>query len=417
MKGMEIVSNLTTAEIEDLARKTIAANKTAPSINMSAFDDEPEPVEESVSDGGKKRHLLLIGCGDGGCNIAVTVKEKIPNNSYCILYNTSARAMERHMSVADTIVLPKAEDGSGKDRTYSKDVFKRGSFRTMLDEVNKAISSSEDGYDYIVVCSTADGGTGGGVSPTVAKFLKDNTNVPVVILGVLPTLEEDAMAQYNALAWQADVEKSGCPHVIFDNNRYSGTSKLTMHLSINQAIANSMEVLAGTVYGDTLISSIDNRDMLMIMVNAGKRVGIFTTQNRPKVTDTFDSFIMDLMKRSEQPMPKNATAIGIFVKGPKQFIENTDFSLMQVRSEIGNAMMYTHIEESDTVRISVIVAGCSSYDDRMFKMRQRYDDIMMSVNQDTVGASDVMAGMGNPFKTNLQKKVLTSEVDTSALDL
>ena len=130
-----------------------------------------------------------------------------------------------------------------------------------------------------------------------------------------------------------------------------------------------------------------------------------------------DSFMMNLMNHAEQPMPKNATAIGIFVKGPKSFIENVDVSLLQVRSEIGNAQMYTHIEESDDVRISLIAAGCTAYDDRMYQMRQRYDDIIASANTDTVNASDVMVGMDNPFATRLTKKVLTEDVDTSALNL
>lgn len=414
---MRQVSNLTDSNIQEL----MAAKKpttSAKEIDTSALEETFVPVEpEEIVMDSKKRNLLLVGCGDGGCNIAAAIRTKIPNNSRCIMYNTSARALMKYRDLASSIVLPKAEDGSGKDRSYSKDVFRQGQYKKLLEEVNALIDRSNVVYDYILVTTTTDGGTGGGVSPTVAKFLKDNTTIPVIILGVLPSLAEDATAQYNALCWQADVEKTGIPYIVFDNNAHAGSSKQAMHTTVNKAIAESMTVVSGTTYGDTLISSIDNRDMLMILINAGKRIVVATTTEKPRVSDTFDDFVMDLLKNSGQPLPKDATAIGVFVKGPKAFIDTVDTSLMKLRSEIGNGQMFAHIQEDDEVRISLIAAGCTAYDSRMYQMRQRYEDIMESMNRDTIGANDVLAGMSNPFESKLEKKVLTKEVNTDALDL
>lgn len=436
-KGVEVVSKmtspkLTAPEMEDMIRMTNGSSmgresteKKEPtkedlSIDLSAFDDIPDKTpkeEESLTADSKKRNILIVGCGDGGCNIAATIRNKIPDNSRCVMYNTSARALMQYRSIAASIVLPEEEDGSGKDRSYSKDVFRSGQYKRLLEEVNGMISAAATPYDYILVTTTTDGGTGGGVSPIVAKFLKDNTTIPVIILGVLPSLAEDATAQFNALSWQTDVEKTGVPHIIFDNNTHAGTSKQAMHIAVNKAIAEAMTVISGTAYGDTLISAIDNRDMLMILMNAAKRIVVVTKTDKPRVSETFDDFVLDMLKNSEQPMPKDATAIGIFVKGPKAFIESVDTSLMKVRSVIGNAQMYAHIQEADDVRISLIAAGCTAYDDRMYQMRQRYEDIMASMNHESIGAGDVLAGMANPFETTIEKKVLTKDVNIDALDL
>ena len=425
MDGMKVVSRvsgnkLSESEMKEFVGRHKTDDTPSGSIDMSAFDTDDrneEKKEDPMVADSKRRNLLLVGCGDGGCNIAAAIRTKISDNSRCIMYNTSARALMQYRSLASAIVLPEEEDGSGKDRSYSKDVFRRGQYKRLLDEVNGLINKANVPYDYILVTTTTDGGTGGGVSPTVAKFLKDNTAVPVMILGVIPSLAEDATAQYNALSWQADVEKTGVPHIIFDNNTHSGSSKQAMHIAVNKAIAEAMTVVSGTAYGDTLISAIDNRDMLMILMNAGKRVVVVTTTDKPKVSESFDGFILNMLENSEQPMPKDATAIGLFVKGPKDFIEKVDTSLMKVRSAIGNAQMYTHIQEDSEVRISLIAAGCTAYDDRMYQMKQRYEDIMASMNRDSIGAGDVLAGMVNPFETTIEKKVVTSEVDTSALDL
>lgn len=427
---MNVVSNLTNNDIKELVHQGRMQEKekvepkkvdpepehNGPEINLAGLDDlDDTPKMASPSGKSKCRNILVVGTGDGGCNIAAEVKKRIPDHVSCVLYNTSARAMERHRDVADAMIIPKTEDGSGKDRSYSKDVFRKGSFKALLKAVTDITEAKE--IDYIIITTTADGGTGGGASPNIAKFLSGNTTVPVIILGVLPTLSEDAKAQYNALAWQSDVEKTGLPHIVFDNNSYDGNSKVVIHSAINHEIAKCMEVITGVAYGDTNISSIDNRDMLMILVNAGKRIVIDTTNAHPNVSDTFDDFILELLDGGYQPMPKHATAIGIFVKGPKQFIESMDTSLIGVRKKIGNGQLYTHIEESDRTRISIIAAGCTSYDDRMYLMKQRYEDIMSAASTDTTSAADLMTGMKNPFETKIEKKVVTDEVDTSGLDL
>lgn len=397
-------------------------------VNVSALTetDEDSALIDVMSQHNeqKERHLLIIGCGDGGCNIAAAVKTMSPDNVKCVMYNTSDRAMRVHEGIADRMIIPKTEDGSGKDRSYSKNVFKSAPHTALISEVKKLVEAQSKTehkvFDYIIVFTTCDGGTGGGASPMVAKFLDDNFQIPTIICGVLPALAEDAIAQYNALAWQADVDLVKIPYIVFDNDHYSGNSKLMMHNSVNMDIARCMEVIGGTAYGNTLISSIDNRDMLQILINSGKRIAIYDSDRKPRVNESLDQYIENLIKNSAEPIPKNALSVGVFVRGPKQFIESVDTSLMEVRQMIGGTQMFTHLQESDNIRISLIASGCSAHDERMYMMRQRYEDIVSAKDTDTVDSKTIMQGMVNPFanKNALdEKKIVKSGVNLDALEL
>ena len=156
------------------------------------------------------RKLMIIGCGDGGCNIATAIARKIPDETFVIAYNTSKRNVNEIVCDMKVYVTSDADekivDGSGKSRAYSKDAFKLNAYKNLLETVNIGLEKMPD-ISYIIVCTTTDGGTGSGSSPMVAKLLSDNIDVPVLLMGVYPSMDEDAIAQYNALEWQSEVDR------------------------------------------------------------------------------------------------------------------------------------------------------------------------------------------------------------------
>lgn len=399
---------LSNDEIKDLMSKTKEAQKPMEETTTTIVNSK----ESNATTAAVSRNLLVIGCGDGGCNIASTIRDRIPDVRV-IAYNTSRRAMDSIH--ADVRVIPPAEDGSGKVREYSQDVFKKGSHKHILHYVNDFITNIPN-LEYIVVTSSCDGGTGGGISPRMAKFIADNVDIPVIIIGVYPSINEDSMSQYNTLMWQTEVEKTGLPYMVFDNDGYTGP-KNYVHRMVNEDIADAMEVLTGAVYGDTNIQAIDNRDMLMMIQNVGGRICIYTDDSRPKVNDTLDGYLTALITNTTEPAPEGMRAVGLFLKGGDDLVNNTDTSLIKVRQQFGNAdLMYTHLEISNETRISLIATGCASPSQRLAQMRQRYDDIRNTekVSHDT--ASDIVKGMENPLG-KMKTKSASTETDFSALDL
>ena len=359
------------------------------------------------------RHLLVVGCGDGGSMIASAIRSKVPG-TYAICYNTSPRAMEKIN--ADIKMIPDAEDGSGKVRDYSKSVFKQGSYKVLLGNVAAALESRPD-IAYILVCATADGGTGSGVSPMIAKILSDNNNIPVMILGVYPNLSEDATAQFNTMVWQDEVFRTNLPYMIFDNNVPGVSNKLQIHDKVNGSIAEMLRVITGDFYGNSNISTIDSRDMWMLLVNTGKRIVIASSQKRPSTGQSLDDYVEQMLEVNNQPMPDNVKGIGILLKGPSEMIRSMDTSLGKIRQTYGDAVVqYTHIEESDEIRISVIMSGCTEPENRLYMIKSRYDDIQNAQREDTSSIASMLGSMSNPLGTLKSTKKESVEPDLSGLD-
>lgn len=372
---------------------------------------QAEKKQESEKAPAKRRNLLVVGCGDGGSTIAAEIRKSIPE-TYAICYNTSSTAVKN--LVVDQTIITQSSDGSGKVRAYSKDMFKKESYKLLLGKVNTALE--ERRFDYIIVVSTTDGGTGSGVSPMVSQLLSQNTKVPVILIGVYPNLTEDATAQYNAMMWQSEVSKIKIPYMIFDNN-IRNKSKTEIHQMVNTRIAEVLKVLTGDYYGSSNITMIDTRDLFMLIKNGG-RIVINTEASKMKVDQSLDDFLIGAINTDYQPVPDNCTAIGVFVKGPKSLIKNVDTSLTNLKKSFGDpTVQYTHLEESEDIQISIILSGCSEAEDVLYQIRGRYDDIMAAQKEKESIMSDLVSDLVSPISGTDDLMEPDNGPDLSALDL
>lgn len=361
------------------------------------------------------RKLLIVGCGDGGCNIGNAISAAIPDESYFVAYNTSTRGMpEIH---ANKLILPRDEDGAGKIREFSKDVFKKNSYKILLDTVAKVVET-EGEFAYIVITTTTDGGTGSGISPMAAKLFSDNIQVPVLVLGVYPSIQEDPTAQFNALQWQAEMNKIGVPYFVLDNNQ--PMNSVETHKLVNGEAALLMSLLAGCEYGNSNISMIDNRNLYMLLIhvnNGGGRIVGAVSTTRPASDQTLDDYIDGLLKKNYQPLPSDCRGIGVFVKGPKEFIGKVSTDLPDLQAKYGTAMIkFAHIEEADEVKVGILMTGCSEAADRLTAIKGRYDDAMRDQSKKKSVVSDLMADADNPMGV-VKDKTVSEQADLSALDL
>lgn len=419
------MANWTEEEIMEQIKASENASKSA-KLNVAASEDGPAKVSE-IDQSATVRHLMVIGCGDGGSMIASQIRKSIPD-TYCICYNTSPGVLDK-LNV-DLSVVPTEKDGAGKERTYSKEVFKQGSYKGLIGNVSAVLQKRPD-IAYIIVCSTADGGTGSGISPMLAKLLSDNVSranvktdddygVPVILLGVYPDSTEDATAQYNTMMWQEEVSKIGVPYILFDNSKTGCLGKTMIHNKVNQTIVNSLRVITGDIYSNSSIQSIDSRDIWMMLENTGDRIVITTSEQRPLTGQSLDDYINDMLNISLQPLPSGARAMGVFLKGPMELIKNLDTSLSEIQTRYGKVKVkYVHIEDSKDIQISIILSGCSEPEDRLLEIKSRYEDIMRAQSANRFSVSSLLDGIEKPMENKTHKKTNnpTSDVDLSALDI
>lgn len=361
------------------------------------------------------RKLLIVGCGDGGCNIAAEISEKIPEDSYFIAYNTSTRGMTKMN--AHKMIMPRDEDGAGKVREFSKELFKKNSYKILLDTVAKAVEE-EGEFAYIIICTTTDGGTGSGISPMTAKLIMDNIDLPVLVMGVYPSNQEDPTAQFNALQWQAEMNKIGATYFTLDNNQPPMNSVDT-HKVVNAEAALLASLIAGREYGNSNISMIDNRNLFMLLAhvgNGGRVVGAVST-TRPTSGQSLDDYVENMLQKNYQPLPSDCRGLGIFIKGPEELISKVDTNMTALQAKYGTAVIkFAHIEISSETKIAVLMTGCTEAAGRLTEMKNRYDDAMMAQTKKTSVVGDLMADASSPVGP-VHTKVLAEEANLAALDL
>lgn len=406
---------LTDAEIEKL-------------MDASNRPTKAEIVSEDAVSDKKIRNFLVIGCGDGGCNIASQIKQAMPFVKV-IAYNTTERAMDRLHSNINIVPLKlgstteKAEDGSGKKRDYSQAVFKQGSYKQVLAKAAE-YCNADDSIEYILITTTTDGGTGGGVSPMVAKFIHDNLQIPTIILGVYPSLTEDASAMYNVMCWQSEVEKIGLPYIVLSNQADNDKmNKLLVHNIVNQQATEIVRILTGVPFGNTNISAVDNRDMYMLLGTMTGRISVVGSTDKLSVGKSVDDYLIERFEKSQVVVPANVGGLALFVKGPSDMISKADTSLSKFCAVYGMPKVkYTHIEESKDIYIAVVCVGCSEPAENLAMFRQRYDEVMDGINVIASVVDQYKEGMESPmsggaYQTKRHRFDANSEVNISALDL
>ena len=372
-------------------------------INKPIVEKKPAIKENAT------RKFLVIGCGDGGSNITSEIVKALPDDTYAVIYNTSERAMP--FQTHNVRITPSEIDGSGKVRDYATEIFKNSTGRETMTHIMELINTHGH-IDYVLVVGTADGGTGSGTVPTMAKMLKNNLDIPVIVMGVYPSIAEDAMSQYNAVQWQKDINAVGVPYIILDNNQ-EGDS---VHDRVNAYAVQIVKLLSGNIFGDTDISIIDNRNLYMLLQQIGKRIVVAVSEDRPSTQATLDENLIKILERCYQPGPENATGIGVFVKGPSDVIARVNTDLQELQEKYGYALLkFAHIQEDEKPAIAVILSGCSEAAGRLVQMQGKYDDVMRSRNEGSSMTSKLAESMSNPIG-EIKAAPKRSGLDFSALE-
>jgi len=94
-----------------------------------------------------------------------------------------------------------------------------------------------------------------------------------------------------------------------------------------------------------------------------------------------------------------------------------DTSLTGIQAKYGTAVIkFAHIEESEEIKIAVLMTGCSEAADRLTSIKNRYDDAMSAQKNRKSVVSDLMETATNPMGALTTKK-LSEEANLDALEL
>ena len=232
---------------EDSVVPVSASNEPSTEITDLGIDlpdiplPDDDPLEESVSDtfSDAAFNFAVVGVGQGGSRLA----ESFWNLGYrrVGIINTAQQDLSL-IKIPDENKLLIGDGGAGKNPEAADEVF-RTRYEDILDFLKKVFGN---GYERVLVCAGAGGGTGAGglgrvvdichdLSQSLGKEKKD-TDAKIGCVLALPTRGEGTRVQENSkktVLKTLDLQKAGVvsPLIILDNEKIK---QLYPKLSVNK---------------------------------------------------------------------------------------------------------------------------------------------------------------------------------------
>ena len=207
-----------------------------PDIPIPSAEPEEKAVEDTFKSAFK---IAVVGVGQGGGRLAETFWKIGYRRVLCI--NTAAQDLST-IRIPEENKLLIGGQGAGKNPAKAKEIF-RSNYEDILDFCRKHFTG---GFDRVLVCIGAGGGTGAGGGPVVIEALHDlakslgiedsPTDAKVGSIIALPTRAEGSRVQDNAENSAGEVvqmvnDKTVSPLILLDNEKIK---QIYPKLSINK---------------------------------------------------------------------------------------------------------------------------------------------------------------------------------------
>ena len=323
----------------------------------------------------------IIGIGNAGSQVAELATK---NQIDAVVINSSENDLS---TISNNIIKFPLGDlrGAGKNRTEAKK-FLKDAIKKILNEEN--FIEFMDDKDVIFVISSTGGGTGSGISPILTQILKKSfPESYIIMIGILPTIDEAYSTQINTIDYLQELYKKveDPTYMLYDNDKFKSLPSHLMMTEVNRRIVDDIIILRGTYNYTTKYSSIDEKDMSMILSTTGRIVVASYLNIKEKNIDSvsIDKQIEYLLKdgaHAELQLDRVIKRSGVIANISESMAKSFDDHLTELQEFIGAPVEeFSHVsineEKNMPNNIFFIGAGLSPINDRIEKINERIAEI------------------------------------------
>lgn len=369
----------------------------------------------------------VIGIGNCGNQIACLANKEAHCDAFAI--NTSENDLA---TLAGNIPKKLVGDsqGTGKNRAAAKQFLKDSIMELIRDE---AFTTFMEKKEVILIVSSMGGGSGSGMAPIMSNIIRDafrnedGLEMPTILVGVMPRLNEGLSTQVNALDYLHELFDvlEDPTYMIYDNNNFAKETSYKVLETVNQQVVEDIKVIQCTYNTATPYDSIDEKDMKTLLSSPG-RIVIASLLNL-KEKDLDESNIEDLLierikKSAHAELQRDGVVArtGLITNLSDRLNSQFDTHIDSVRKFIGEPTEeFLHItvnsDKSLPNNVCLILTGLSKITDRVDKIKDRIDEINAAQKQhedeveDSTIAADEIAKLNE--KRNYRKTSKESNVD------
>jgi Tubulin/FtsZ family, GTPase domain len=342
-----------------------------------------------------KRKILLIGCGKAGNKLVNEMLKKDARYTGLFVnsaYNDMAK-LEKFNE--DNAFLFSGANGSGRNREVAKQ-FVKNQIQSLVDTV-----ASYPMHDVITIFTSADGGTGSGITPMLIQLLKVTYNAKkldkkINLVAVMPNYGiDDKVAFENSISFWNDIMKikDDC----LDDIKLIDNSKGDNFAEINQRVVNELNN-AYSMNGESDEGDIDDKDAKVF--NTEKGFGLVL--NLSDEFKTAKHAIDNAIKNSIFALPNSyeCNYLGISVK-------KDSYNLDDVKSCFDTVYKTTY-RTYNNKHNTVVLGGCDIPSEIIEMIKVQLDDINSRVRERETNKK-VIIEMSEPSTHGAEKKKESSK--------
>ena len=316
----------------------------------------------------------VIGIGAAGNKVACTlIEEKVVDVKDVLLINsTLSDVPDKYRNIA--IQFSNSIGGCGKERLSAKKLCAQSINDNTLGRLD-SIMDPDDATCIII--SSAEGGTGSGSAPLVAKYMKEVVGVNVHMV-VFTGFEEDVRGLQNTIEYFQELSEEYTVEAI-SNSRYDSKNKLAGEQKANLDYAEKLRVLLGRKIVDSE-QNIDETDLFKVTNTPGYMIiEHIALEERLKNLESFNRLLKDAIDDSKclESPDKSAKRIAVILNLSERSRQSVDYTFKVLKEAYGVPFeVFTHIQnDGEEEYIDFIVSGMNLPLEEVEKTYKKYQDM------------------------------------------
>jgi hypothetical protein len=300
----------------------------------------------------------VIGVGAAGNKAAIALLEAgVMSTKDVILLNSTLKDVPaQYKEIA--IEFEGNSKGCAKERHLAQALA-----MTNLQSRNLGIDQliQGDDYNFVLICTSAEGGTGSGASITLAKYIHQVLQKPVH-LTVFAGFFNDSRGLKNTVDWFKETSKDYtvdciCNSYFLDDN--NGNERKAEQAA-NAEFVQRINILLGKQLIDSE-TNIDDVDLEKLVITPGYQMIIHGDIGKPKNKDEYNKTVRRYIDEAKGfSTEASATRIGLVLNISDKIEDTVDYSSSVIKDIYGEPFeFFTHVQhiEAQGNYINIIVSG------------------------------------------------------------
>ena len=315
----------------------------------------------------------VIGLGAAGNKAAIALIESgVCTQTDVILLNSTLKDVpNRYKEIA--LEFEGNSKGCAKERKLAQSL--------MMDNLkSQSLGIDEfaaNKYDFILICASAEGGTGSGSSTILAKYINQVLHVPVH-LTVFGGFHNDSRGLKNTVDWFKETSTEYIADSICNSSflEESNQNERKAEIAANMEFVERVKILLGRCLVDST-NNIDDVDLMKLVTTPGYQVIVHGDLGKPKNVDDFNKTVKGFIDSAKGfgTVP-SAVRTGVVLNISDKVADNIDYSFKVIKDAYGEPFeLFTHVQniEAEGNYIQIIASGCKM---PMEEIQEIYDDFM-----------------------------------------